>query len=101
MRTITKIALIVLLAAVAINQVRGSEDFPLPHVLPLSGGFRPGVYDLGALGMILICLWGLVRVKRLGRSSESQSQSGSSWFRSQRIDDDEDIDDRPGDDGDV
>ena len=90
-----KVALIVLLTAVAINLVRGPTDFPLPHILPLSGGFRPGIYDLGALGMILLCLWGLVRVSRLGRPRDEDSRISSTSDDYEEVDDDEDIDDRP------
>ena len=90
-----QIAVIVLLAAVAINLVRGSEDFPLPHILPLSGGFRPGIYDLGALGMILLCLWGLLRVSRFGWPRDDQAQNGPSPTEYEEVDDGEDIDDRP------
>ena len=93
-----KVAMIVLLTAIALNFVRGSEDFPLPHILPLSGGFRPGIYDLGAVGMVLLCLWGLARVSRLGGPRDEDSQGGSTWGGYERIDDSEDIDDGSEDD---
>ncbi|MDI6451603.1 hypothetical protein [Anaerobaca lacustris] len=96
-----KVAVIVLLAAVVINVVRGPADFPLPHILPLSGGFRPGIYDLGALGMILLCLWGLVRVSRLGRPRDEDSRISSTSDGYEEVDDDEDIDDRPEEDSDA
>jgi hypothetical protein len=90
-----KIVVILLLAAVAINLVRGPADFPLPYILPLSGGFRPGVYDLGALGMILLCAWGLLRVSRLGRPRDEDSRISSTSDGYEEVDDNEDIDDRP------
>ena len=92
---VIQIAMIVLLAAVAINLVRGPADFPLPHILPLSGGFRPGVYDLGALSMLLLCLWGLLRVSRLGRPRDQDSRISSTSDSYEEVDDDEDIDDCP------
>ena len=88
-----KIVLIVILAAVIVNMIRGGEDFPLPHTLPLAGGFSPGVYDLGASGLILLCLWGLARVRRLGRPRDSSNTSGTGVSGYEEIDDDEDIDD--------
>ncbi len=90
-----KIAVILLLAAIAINLVRGPADFPLPHILPLSGGFRPGIYDLGALSMILLCLWGLLRVSRLGQPRDDRARISPSPTEYEEVDDDEDIDDRP------
>ncbi len=90
-----KVAVIVLLAAIAINLVRGPADFPLPHILPLSGGFHPGIYDLGALGMILLCLWGLLRVSRLGRPRDDDARIGPPPTEYEEVDDEEDIDDRP------
>ena len=95
-----KIVLVVILAAVVINLIRGGEDFPLPHTLPLSGGFRPGVYDLGALGMVLLCIWGLVRLKRFGRPRDASDTARSSFGGYEEADDDEDIDDFDIDDGD-
>jgi len=95
-----KIVMIVLVAAVVLNLIRGRESFPLPHVLPLAGGFSPGMYDIGGLGMILLCIWGLLRVSRLGRPRDDDQSSSSTSTGYEEVDDDEDIDDLPDEDGD-
>jgi hypothetical protein len=58
------IVIVVIVTAVVINWVRCGDAFALPQALPFLGGKDPGVYDLGACGLLLLCLWGIIRLRR-------------------------------------
>jgi hypothetical protein len=70
------IVVTILIAASLIGWIRGGEGFPLPQAIPLCGGKSPSlVYDLlGGLGLVLVALWGLSRVARLGRRSQEPAE---------------------------
>ena len=38
--------------------------------LPFSGGHRPGIYDVGAIVVLLLLLWGLSRLGSRGRPAD-------------------------------
>ena len=57
------IALALLMIAGLINFVRGG-DFHIAKTLPFCGGHEPGLYDVGAVIMIIIAIWGIRRVVR-------------------------------------
>lgn len=63
----TKIVLVVVISALLIRAVCSGYDFKLPMVLPFMGGRKPGIYEGGAIAIILITLWGIIR---LGRSDD-------------------------------
>ncbi len=69
---VASICVIIILAASAINAIRGlAGQFPLPQVLPGCGGSeRPMLYQLGGIAMFGLLLWGLGRVSRLGEDDE-------------------------------
>ena len=73
---IAKIVLIVTIAAAVITWLRAGEDFPLPRVLPFCGGYPPSaLYDvIGGIGIVLIFLWGLARLRRRERSDDDESE---------------------------
>jgi len=64
------VVLIVLVAAVLINAVRGGEGFPLVEVLPGMTSGRPGLYHLAGVAMLVIAGWGLLRMRRSGREDD-------------------------------
>ena len=62
-----KAAQVVILAVVVLvlmNWSRGDHSFALPTTLPLLGGKKPGIYDVGAATALIIALIGLVRLGR-------------------------------------
>ena len=62
------IVVIVLLIASLMNAVRNGTSFHLAEALPLFGGLRPNwLYDAAGGAMLLITVWGLVRLSRHGR----------------------------------
>ena len=64
------VVLIVLVAAVLINAVRGGEGFPLVDVLPGMASGRPGLYHVAGVAMLLIAAWGLLRIRRSGEDED-------------------------------
>jgi hypothetical protein len=61
----------VLIIATLIDWVRQGETFSILESLPLIGGYRPGIYDVGAAVMILIAFWGIERLARRQHGHES------------------------------
>jgi hypothetical protein len=60
-----KIIAVLIVAGTLVNFLREGRNFPLPQVLPLSGGDSPeGMYTLGGIIAVLIILWGLSRIGR-------------------------------------
>jgi len=60
------VVLIALVAAVLINAVRGGEGFALVDVLPGMTSDRPGLYHFAGVVMLVIAIWGLLRMRRSG-----------------------------------
>jgi len=63
-----KVILIILLISLFINFIRGGSTFHIAKTLPFCGGFDPSFYDVGALCLILLLIWGLFRLWALGRN---------------------------------
>ena len=59
---------ITLVTAALILWVREGATFPIVHVLPFCGGHAPGIYDLAAVIMLGITLWGIWRLFRTRKS---------------------------------
>ena len=59
-----KIIIIVLLAFIAINIIRDGSSYPLPQVLPFCAGKEVGLFDLGAILLIVMALMGISNLKR-------------------------------------
>jgi len=56
------VIVIVILTLTVVRWIRAGDDFPLGRALPfMNGEFNP-LYDFGALGMVVIFIWGLVRL---------------------------------------
>ena len=53
------IIMIVLFAFIAINIIRDGSDYPLPQVLPFCSGREVGMFDLGAVLLLIMALIGL------------------------------------------
>jgi len=64
------VVLVVLVAAVLINAVRGGEGFGLVDVLPGMTSDRPGLYHLAGVAMLLITIWGFLRMRRSGEDED-------------------------------
>ena len=58
------ILIVLLLFAALINFLRGDAGFPISQALPLLGGHPPGLFDVAAGAMILISIWGIMRLLR-------------------------------------
>ena len=66
-----KIAIVIVIISSAILWCRSSWDFGhIARSLPFSGGHRPGIYDIGALAILVLLLWGFSRLKSGARPSE-------------------------------
>lgn len=91
MRTV-KVTMIVIVSALLINWVREGAAFPLPQTLPFLGGYRPGIYDAGACGLLLICAWGLLRLWNSVREGDDDPAATPSATQTyDTVVDDEDI----------
>ena len=72
-----KLAVVVVIICSVLVWVRRSVDFGhIARSLPFSSGHRPGIYDVGAIVIILLVLWGLSRLRSTGeRSKEADDLS--------------------------
>ena len=71
-----KIIVVILIVGAVIGWARHGHD--VGHIaksLPFCGGHKPGVYDLGGLAMLGLCLWGLSRLRNAGKSDDSDDES--------------------------
>ena len=82
-----KITMILLVILLLIHWVRGGEDFHIAKVLPFCGGAKPGLYDIGAVALVLLCIWGL---SRLGHRSQSDDFYEDEDDQDSYYDDDDD-----------
>ena len=91
-----KIAVVIVVIASAILWCRSSFDFGhIAKSLPFSGGHRPGIYDVGAVAVLLLLLWGFSRLKRGARPAERSDfeDDESVEYPYEGHDDDDDDDD--------
>ena len=58
------ITLVLILLVAIMVWVRSGDGFHIARVLPFCGGHEPGLYDVAALGVILILLLGLKQLYR-------------------------------------
>ena len=79
MKTYVKILIILMCAGGLIAWVRDSFDIGhIARVLPgCSGSDVPLSYTLGSIMLVLLMLWGLRRLKRLGRDNGNQPDDNS------------------------
>lgn len=86
-----KVILVLIICFALINFVRGDfSDFPLPRILPWCSGYRPGIYDIAAVVLIIELIWGIHRLKRPKRE-DSDTSSGifdSEEYEEEGYDDD-------------
>jgi hypothetical protein len=60
-----KLVLILLISAVVINFIRGGRMFHIAKALPFSNApERISLYDWAGVAVLIICAWGLYRLKR-------------------------------------
>jgi hypothetical protein len=63
--------LIILIAAVVINFLRGGRTFHIAKVLPFSNApEKISIYDWAAVAVLIILAWGLYRLKRNNKNGE-------------------------------
>ncbi len=67
------VVLIVIFASTLINWIRAGSSLPIVRSLPFCGGRKPGTYEVGAILMILLFLWGLARLRR-GRGETVETE---------------------------
>ncbi len=66
-----KIAVVIVVISSLVVWCRSSFDFGhIARSLPFSGGHRPGIYDVSAVAVLLLLLWGFSRLKRGARLAE-------------------------------
>ena len=66
-----KITVVIVVISSAILWCRSSWDFGhIARSLPFSGGHQPGIYDIGALAILVLLLWGFSRLKNGARPAE-------------------------------
>jgi len=70
-----KIILVILVISALIGWVRGGHGPEhIAKTLPFCGGHRPGLYDLGGLAMLGLCLWGLARLRNARQADETEEE---------------------------
>ena len=63
-----KLVIVLVIVASFILWCRRSMDIGhIARSLPFSGGCRPGIYDVGAIAVLLVLLWGFSRQGSRGR----------------------------------
>ena len=66
-----KLAVVLMIVSGFILWCRRSVDIGhIARSLPFSGGYRPGIYDIGAIVVLLVLLWGGYRLTNRGRRSD-------------------------------
>ena len=86
-----KVFLTLIICCAIINFVRSGSDFALPRILPWCSGYRPGIYDLAAVVLLIELIWGISRLRRF---SSDKSDTSSGIFDSEDYEDEEyDLDD--------
>ena len=81
-----KVILVLIICFALINFVRDGSDFALPRILPWCSGYRPGIYDLAAVVLLILLAWGISRLRRFG---SDKSDTPSSIFDSEEYEDEE------------
>lgn len=81
-----KVILVLIICFAFINFVRDGSDFALPRILPWCSGYRPGTYDLAAVILLILLVWGVSRLRRFGTD---KSDTSSSIFDSEDYEDEE------------
>ncbi|MEK6675015.1 MAG: hypothetical protein AABZ47_05095 [Planctomycetota bacterium] len=71
MRLFKVVLVILLLAAVANWMRQGQRGFSILESLPIIGGHDPSRFDLAAIAMILVTLWGIARSRKTDDEGES------------------------------
>lgn len=64
-----KITLVLLATAAVLHFLKAEEDIDIRKSLPFLDGEPPNVYHVAALAVILIFVWGLIR---LGRGKDDE-----------------------------
>lgn len=54
--------ILVCLSLAAIVSLRGGNDFNILRILPFLGGYRPSMYDVASLTLIVITIGGITRL---------------------------------------
>lgn len=73
-----KIIGVILLLGALIGWVRHGQDVGhIARSLPFCGGHKPGFYDLGALAVLGLVLWGLSRLRNAGKSDDPDGDAFS------------------------
>jgi hypothetical protein len=68
---LAKIVVVLIVIAALITWVRAGTNFGhIVRCLPFLGGHKPGFYDVGALTLLGLAVWG---ISRLGRSRKGES----------------------------
>ncbi len=91
-----KIAVVVVVISSLAVWCRSSFDFGhIARSLPFSGGHRPGIFDVGAVVMLLLGLWGLSRLRggreRVDEASDIEdNEPAEDSYEGYETDDDDD-----------
>jgi hypothetical protein len=86
-----KVILVLLVISALIGVVRSGRGLGhIGRVLPFCSGGEPGLYDFGALAIIAIALWGIVRMYRAGIDADEEPEP-SSDAEEVEVDSDEDF----------
>ena len=59
-----KIVLVIVFAAAIISGAKLGYSYFLPRVIPLCSGYKPGIYDLAGIVMIILFLYALCKRRR-------------------------------------
>ena len=70
-----RIILTIVATIVLLNWVRDGATFPLSQTLPFKNGGAPGLYDIAACLILLVCAWRLFRVWRARLDDDAENTS--------------------------
>lgn len=76
---VAKIVVVLFVACALVNSAKLGYRYFLPQVIPLCSNWRPGIYDLAGIVMIIAFLYALTRIgrrKRYTRDSDIYSRVG-------------------------
>lgn len=97
MKAYVKILIIITVTFGLIVWIRNSFDFGhIAKTLPFCGGHEPGIYDFGAVALIVLMFWGF---SRLSRDSETEDDTYEESYDDYEMDYDEYEDSRYEDSG--
>ena len=68
------ILIIVIVALAVIGWIMQDTDFHIAESLPFCSGEKPNFYDIGALALLTLLVWGLARLAKRRRDDDDEDE---------------------------